>query len=216
MTTLYLDNDVISKLASCDLLDEAIEALNSQRKSVRILSTFKHRFGITNARRRAQIEQEVGSVVFGRIEDFQRSVGEIPVAPHELVLAFEDLPAVDAGEAQLFASASTSNGVLVVTGDKRSIRCLASARECAAIARSLKHRVVCFEQVLLRVIRDRGFEHTKRKVVPAVDCDTALRAVFGMGLDAEEANVIRALDGYVESLRRESGDLLWCDSVRDV
>lgn len=208
MTPLYLDNDVISKLASCDLLDDAIESLDSNMASVQILSTFKHRFGITNASRRSRIEQEVGQEAFQRILSFQQGVGEIAAAPNELLLMFEDLPAIDAGEAQLFASACESPGVLVVTGDKRSICSLASARACQEIVQSLAGRVVCLEQVVKEVINTKGFDYAKRKIVPGVDCDTALRAVFGMGLDAEEDNVLRSLESYIEHLRGTSGDLL--------
>lgn len=208
MTPLYFDNDVISKLASCDLLDDAIGSLDSNIAAVRILSTFKHRFGITNASRRVRIEQEVGQEPFQRILSFQQRVGEIPAASNELLLVFEDLPAIDAGEAQIFASACESPGVLVVTGDKRSIGSLANDAACDTIAQSLAGRVVCFEQVVKKVITTRGFDYAKRRIVPAVDCDTALRAIFGMGLDAEEGNVMRALDSYIEHLRGTSGSLL--------
>lgn len=39
MTHLFLDNDVISKLASCDLLHDAIESLDSDLASVLERST---------------------------------------------------------------------------------------------------------------------------------------------------------------------------------
>jgi hypothetical protein len=208
MTPLYLDNDVISKLASCDLLDDAVDALGSEKRYVKILSTFKHRFGITNERLRSRIELQVGSDAFQRILDFQKSVGEIDPAPNDLLLMFEDIPAIDSGEAQLFAAACESSDLLVVTGDKRSIRCLASTAACKAIARSLAGRVICLEQVVKHVIAARGFDYAKRKIVPAVDCDASLRAIFGMGLDAEEQNVGRALNSYINDLRVASGDLL--------
>lgn len=147
MTPLYLDNDVIAKLASFDLLDDAIEALGSGKAFVRILSTFKYRFGIANERRRLQVERQVGRETY--------------------------------------------------------------AQTCKALVQSLEHRVICLEQVLREVIGKRGFEYTKHKVVPAVDCDNATRAIFGMGLDAEEVNVTRALDSYINDLRRNSGRLLW-------
>jgi hypothetical protein len=208
MTPLFLDNDAISKLASCDLLDDALASLDSTRASVQILSSFKHRFGITNEKRRARIEQEIGKQTFHRILEFQQNVGEIPAARNELLLMFEDLSAIDAGEAQLFATASELSSVIVVTGDKRSIRCLASSEACKPIAQSLEHRLLCLEQVVKQIITVRGFDYTKRKIVPAVDCDTALRAIFGMGLDAEEDNVMRALGSYIHDLQVSSGNLL--------
>ncbi len=208
MTLLFVDNDVISKLASCDLVDDALISLNSNRHSVRILSTFKHRFGLTNQTRRSRIEQEIGLATYERILNFQISVGEIPEAPDHLLSPFEDLTEIDVGESQMFASASVSEDVIVVTGDKRSIRCLASSRACEKITMALKHRILCFEQVVKAIITHKGFDYTKHKIVPAVHCDTVLRVIFGTGIDADETNVTFALDGYINELRRSSGDLL--------
>lgn len=133
---------------------------------------------------------------------------EIPVVRSELLLMFEDLPAIDAGEAELFASASENSCVLVVTGDKRSICSLASSAACEQVSQALSGRIYCLEQIVKEVIKAKGFDYSKRKIVPSLDCDTSLRAIFGMGLDAEEDNVLRSLDSYIEHLRAETGQLL--------
>lgn len=208
MTSLYLDNDIVSKLASCDLLDEAITSLESQNPFVRILSTFKHRFGITNEKRRAVIEQQIGKPAFERIVAFQEAVREVEPAREDLLLLLDDLAGIDTGEAQLFAAASEVPNALVVTGDKRSLRCLAKAEVCKPIVRSLTGRVVCFEQVIKRVIAVTTFDRARRKIIPGVACDTALQVAFGMGLDAQESNVIGSLDRYIEDLRNETSCLL--------
>lgn len=209
MTTLvFIDNDVISKLASCDLLDDAITVLGLQKADVRILGTFKHRFGITNEKRRAKVEQQVGVAAYQRLIDFQGSVGEVEVNHGDLLTAFEDLAAIDAGEAQLYAEASEIADSFIVTGDKRSIRSLASAAACREICQNLSGRVICFEQLIKDILSRREFHQVKGKIVPAVDCDSVLRCAFGSGLDAEEAQVHRVLDANIAELREATGNLL--------
>lgn len=206
--TLFIDNDIIHKLAACDLLESGIATLKSDASAVRILSTFKHRFGLTNENRRAKMEKQLGVPTFGRILTFQETVAEIDaVSPTRLAL-FEDYPAIDAGEAMLFIAASENPESFVITGDKRSLRCLASAERCQEIIQSLSGRVICFEQLIAYIISQQGFDKSKSKIVPAIDCDTALRAAFGMGLDAEEKQVLRVLNSYVQELRNATRKML--------
>lgn len=209
MRTLYFDNDVTWKLAACDLLDAAVSALDSDPTSVRLLATFKHRFGIANARNRPKIQEQIGLAAYDRILAFQRAVGEVGPVSVDLLAMLEDVPAVDQGEAILFASAIEHPESLVLTGDKRSLRSLASSDGSREIASHLAGRVVCFEQVIKVIIAAAGFEHVKSRVVPAIDCDVCLRSVFGSGLDAEEDQVRFALDGYISELRNATGTLLW-------
>ena len=69
-------------------------------------------------------------------------------------------------------------------------------------------RVICFEQTLLRIIDRIGFDLVRTRVVPARNCDTALRAVFGSGLEATEATVRAGLASYIADLQGQTGDLL--------
>ena len=47
-----------------------------------------------------------------------------------------------------------------------------------------------------------GFEDVKCRVLNGVYCDTAIRAAFGSGLQAEESNVISTLQSYVGEIDR--------------
>jgi hypothetical protein len=69
-------------------------------------------------------------------------------------------------------------------------------------------RVICFEQTVLRVIDGVGFDLVLERVVPARHCDTALRAVFGSGLEATEVGVRAGLRSYIDDLRKQTGRLL--------
>lgn len=63
----------------------------------------------------------------------------------------------------------------------------------------------------MRVIDDIGVDAARAKIVPAANCDTALRAAFGSGLEATEANVRSSLAAYVAELRETTGGLLVLD-----
>lgn len=208
MIPLCFDNDVVSKLASCDLIDLAMLALDADHSVVSILSTLKHRFGITDSKRRLKIEMQIGASAFSRIAEFHSRVSELPAVNPDLLSPFDDLQAIDVGEALLFAFGAATPELLVVTGDKRSLRCLGSNEKCKEVAAMLTGRVMCFEQLIKLIIEKCGFDEVKRRVVPAVECDSGLRAAFGSGLDAEEHQVIRVLDSYIEEMRNATGTLL--------
>ena len=202
------DNDIIHKLAACDLLDDALAALSLARTDVYVLPTAKYKFRITQ-RSSAQGERRYGTEVFVRIRDFLASVREIdvPGLPTELQL-LAGVDGIDPGEAVLFSATAQFNQYLLATGDKSSLRALASTPVCRPIAQHLCGHVICLEQIVKRVIQHCGFSYVKDKVTPARACDTALRVAFGSGSDATEPSVLAVLDSYINELRSLSIDLL--------
>jgi hypothetical protein len=205
--SLLSDNDIIYKLAACDLLDEALAVLGMTHTDVYVLPTARYKFGIT--RNPARAEARYGPGVVARIRDFLVSVRELDVVgpPEELQLLAE-VDGVDAGEAVLFAATMRFDHYLLATGDKNSLRAVASIPACQSIALRLCGHVICLEQIVTRVIQHFGFAYVKDKIVPARACDTALRAAFGSGDAATESNVLATLDGYINELRFLAIDLL--------
>ncbi len=76
MLICLADNDIIHKLAACDLLDDALTALDLDRQDVYVLPTAKHKFGVTKDPTKA--EKKYGAEIFARIRDFLASVRENP------------------------------------------------------------------------------------------------------------------------------------------
>lgn len=95
-----------------------------------------------------------------------------------------------------------------MTGDKNCLRALAAAPELGKIRQRLKGRVVCLEQLILRLVETQAFDEILTKVLPGREYDTALKAVFGSGERATRENVLQALRGYIENLRSETEELL--------
>jgi len=84
--TLLSDNDIIYKLAACDMLDEALVVLGVTYTDVYVLPTAKYKFGITQNPGRA--EAQYGRDVVVRIRNFLANVRELEVVgpPEELQL----------------------------------------------------------------------------------------------------------------------------------
>ena len=201
------DNDIIYKLAACDLLDEALVVLGVTHTDVFMLPTAKYKFGVT--RNPARAEARYGPDVVARIQDFLASVRELDaVGPSEELQLLSEIDGIDAGEAVLFASTAGLDNYLLATGDKNSLRAIAATATCQLIARRLIGHVVCLEQIVMKIIEHSGFEHVKDKIVPARSCDTALRAAFGSGYAATESNVHFTLEGYINELRSLATDVL--------
>ncbi len=205
--SLLSDNDIIYKLAACDLLDETLVVLGVTYTDVYVLPTARYKFGITRNPARAQARY--GPDVVARIRDFLASVRELDiVGPPEGLQLLAEVDGVDAGEAVLFSATIRFDHYLLATGDKNSLCAVASTPACQSIALRLCGHVICLEQIVTRVIQHFGFAYVQDKIVPARSCDTALRAAFGSGDAATESNVLATLDGYINELRFLPIDLL--------
>lgn len=111
---------------------------------------------------------------------------------------------MDPGDALLFAEAETTGGV-IVTGDKRALT--AYARASTATQRG-KIKVVCWEQLLLRVHVVKGYEELKRGGCEGMKEDGLLRLAFSNGLATPEEHALAAIQSYLDGVKKHSEDLL--------
>ena len=203
-----VDIDIIYKLVMCNLLDDALTALDSARADTYVLPTAKYKFGVAS-RRPSRGERRYGAEVFARIRDFLASVREIDVAgPSEELQLLASIDGIDAGEAILFSATAEFDQYFLATGDKTSLRALALTPICLPIAQRIRGHVICLELIVKRLIQHFGFPYVKDRVVPARTCDIALSVAFGSGWDTTEPNVLAALDSYINELRSLPIDLL--------
>jgi hypothetical protein len=203
------DNDILLKLARCDLFDEFLSVLDVTTAEVRILKTA--RFSITSNTHR----RRVGDASFARLTTFLATISDIDTDPNPADIAAlteQTDKNIDAGEAVLFAVCPLVPDSVIVTGDKKSLAGLAAAgaeeATCAALCRSLAGRVFCFEQVLARVLDRFGFDAVRQKLIDGRECDRGLALWLGSGLDATETAFRDGLTSYLNEARRTSGDLL--------
>src|SRR5437868_6670664 len=72
---IYLsDNDIVEKLAVCDLLDDTLVAFQTTRTDVYVIPTLRYRIG---GRARGKAEKRLGRVAVARILEFLEDAHEI-------------------------------------------------------------------------------------------------------------------------------------------
>lgn len=200
------DNDIVSKLAIFDLLPEALEALEASPQDVLVLPTAKYKFGIAG---KSQKKQKFSPEITQRIGDFLTSVREVECSDSAIASILQNVHGIDIGEAALFSAIPAYHGSILATGDKVSLRAIAGLPEAKPFVESqLNGRVICFEQIILRIIKIKDFEYVKQKIVPCLDFDTAIRSAFGSRMDSTLDNVDRSLNSTISHLRKETGLIL--------
>ncbi len=210
---LFLDNDVLAKLASWDLLEEAIKACGFELSDVRFLPTAPYWLRLAGKNKASckyppEVQERMKALL---------AVGkacEDDPMQQDATLPF--VPGIDAGEAILLVQAAGSADSLLTTGDKNCIRAVVSAPAYASIMSRLSGRVLCLEQVLLRAIERLGFDEVKKRVVGSnqLDLDTAVRSAFGSGMQADDKNACWNLERKVKLLAAEAGGMLVAQEYR--
>ena len=94
----------------------------------------------------------------------------------------------------------------MVTGDKRA---LAAYLKLSNAGQRAKIKVVCWEQLLLRVYSLHGYARLKKGCCEGIACDKMLRLAFSNGLATQESHALEALDSYLRDVQRHSADILF-------
>jgi len=208
------DNDVILKLAQCDLFAEFLTAFAVSPDQVLVVKAARFSMSRASTRRR------IGDESMAKLEQILAVVHDIPLSPNPAFFAAlneQFASGIDAGEAILFATCPEINDSFVVTGDKRCLIGLnvAAATDpiCDEVRRALAGRVCCFEQVVLRILNNSGFDNVLDKLLVGRECDKGLALWLGYGSEATEANFRAGLDSFLAEARRTSGLLLAPDGI---
>ena len=199
------DNDVLLKLACCDLYAEFLSSFGVSHQDVFILNTARP---VLTSRR---VQKRIDASSFQRLVAFLNAVQVVAEAPDpDELTALTEQPNIDMGEAVLFSVAPRMPNAILTTGDKRSLQSLAGTNDavCQALCRKLAGKVVCFEQVLWKILDGVGFDAVRDKLVSGRECDKALANILGSGLNATEDGVREGLASYIDDLRRQTGVLL--------
>lgn len=184
------DNDIIHKLALCNLLDEFLAWLQVPPSEVWVLPTLK--FWVRR-------KLKGNAAALSCFERFLLLTAEIPVATPTTLEIFD---ALDPGEQQLLSVfIEQQEPPRLVTGDKRALKQLAElSQQNVLLSAMLKGQVDCLEGVMLELIRQFGFDAINSKIVP--EADGVFKLAFGAG--RTKAHVIEALQSYLGELRSVS------------
>ncbi len=184
------DNDIIHKLALCNLLDEFLSWLEVPPSEIWVLPTLKYWI-------RKKLKSN--SAALSCFEKFLAASAEIPEATPATLEIFDVL---DAGEQQLLSVfMEQPEPPRLVTGDKRALKQLAEiSQQNVLLSAKLQGQVDCLEGVMLELIKLFGFDAINSKIVP--EADGVFKLAFGVNRTQEHAN--EALQSYLADLRRIS------------
>lgn len=203
------DNDVLFKLAQCELFEEFLTAFQITYADIRILKF--GRYSMTSKRHRNRIGEESFLRLFAFLEKVD-DLSNIPNAEYVNALELQTDKNIDAGEMALFAVCPVIENSTIVTGDKKSLKGLAEAGTtddvCAKLCSELTGRVFCFEQVLEKIIDRIGFDVVRERLVRGRECDRGLAQWLGYESDVTEVRFREGLTSYLNDVRRTSGNLL--------
>jgi hypothetical protein len=199
------DTDILLKLSALDLVQETLQLLQLSEQDVYLLPSLPYRLRKPGRR----LVSRYGREGIQRAQQFVQRAGLVgfPYDESELDLLSGILD-IDEGEALLYASTYALQEFWLLTGDKRSLAALAEAPNCQAIVARLSGKVICLEQIIVHILRSHPFEMVLNKVVPARECDTAIKVAFGSGNQTELSRAIDTLDEYIRELRAKTGNLL--------
>ena len=113
---IYLsDNDIVEKLAVCDLLDDTLASFEATRPDVYVIPTLKHRIG---GKARWKAEKRLGNEAVERILEFLDDVSVISDYSAEDHKLLDDIVGIDPGETILLSSTAVYSDYRLLTGDK--------------------------------------------------------------------------------------------------
>lgn len=188
------DNDVILKLAQCDLLKYLPEIIGRNPSDIFIGPNT--RFQLLLPKRPEKACARCGSEeVYQNLSDFLSTVKEIPeIQDESLFSLLGGIPHIDSGEQLLLASCMENAGSLFMTGDKRCLQAVMDNQSIVARVHSrLIDSVVTFESALLLSVACLGFETVYNRLIINPEPDAMLRLAIR---DSRQQSVCGCLLSY--------------------
>jgi hypothetical protein len=223
-----LDNDIILKLATCDLFNETLATFEISSTQIQILDSFKYKFVSDR-----QIKRKRGNQVNNNFTQYDiKKALEIAETFATLSESSSDIDRdiyyrlenysktsndkkdkIDRGEAILisrlcYLSQQGDTNSNLLTHDKCCLRAL-SKSGFTDIIKHLDGRIWCLEQLILKYIEEFGFDIIQPKIYPVRDCDQNIKMIFGYSIEASEDVVKESLEKEIIVLRQETGNLLY-------
>lgn len=208
MTIGLVDNDILLKLTAFQLFDETIDSLNLNYSNVQVLPTAKFIFR-SKRERRQRYPDEVWANAIALVDRCQ----PVPEPNLEEVEALTEVQQLEpfrnqihAGEATLILATRTTANFLLLSGDKSCLTALPQIP--AKIYDRLCGRVICLEQLILKLIDELGFEKVSDLIRPTAQYDKAIQICFGYSQPSPEADVREALLSYINNMEELTPKLL--------
>ncbi|QOV23088.1 hypothetical protein [Anabaenopsis elenkinii] len=223
-----LDNDIILKLATCDLFNETLTTFEINASQIQILDSFKYKFDVNRQIKRTRGNKSDNNYTKFDIKKALEIVENCvtlsehnPNIDRDIYLKLMDscrrsndkTDTIDQGEAILisyifYLSQQGYTNNYLLTHDKCCLRALIKSG-LTEIIENLEGRIWCLEQLIFKYIEKFGFDIIQTKVYPSRYCDQNIKMIFGYSIKATEEVVKENLNREIIVLRRETGNLLY-------
>jgi hypothetical protein len=193
---LLVDTDAFCKLAIGGVLDDAVQLLGADLSACGRLPALPYML------RGGKLRKLFGADMCDSLVPIARCIPAMSPAGDDWLERFIGIPAIDPGDAQIFAVAA-EYGMMVLTGDKRALRAL---KNVSGIPTALSGRIVVFEAVLLALCDRLGAAELRRRIQPLVTSDQVVRICFSN----PDSDPYEGLRSYFQHLAAELSPLvLW-------
>ena len=187
---ILADNDIVHKLACCDLLDSFLEWVESPPAEVWVIPSIPFVL-------RKKLKNNPAALAC--LEAFLLKTRPIPEASMDLLERYEQL---DEGERQMLAVLVEDQRITrLVTGDKRALRQIAGmvSGDAPLSSRLSQTRTDCLESVMLGLMDHFGYPVINGKASLGVDSDKVLKMTFGPA--RSEAHAREVLGVHLKELQ---------------
>lgn len=188
------DNDIILKLAQCDLLDDLPAIFEQDWSQIFISPTAK--FQLLPKSPAKALSKCGNEETLARLAAFLETAITVPeVQDTALLVLLDGIEGIDGGEKFLFAAAAETTNPLLITGDRRALRTLLAHQSILpTVFAVLQDAVVTFETALLLAMRKLGFAIVKQKLLGSPKPDGMLKLVLKS--ETGEADFVECLCSY--------------------
>ena len=196
-----LDTDITLKLSACRLLQPALTVLGANKNEVYVLREEAYRVYTRNQDVITAYPASALKNALKFINDAHRIEDE-PDPDEQYYMSLVDN--IDSGEQILYGATRNFPDFRLLTADRKALLTISKAFGCEGICARLKGRVVCLEQILLRLIPVIGYEVLRGQVVPFAARDTAFKLPF----QGAEKEAVSELNKLILQLQNDACDLL--------
>lgn len=211
-----VDNDIILKGACYGLLSELVEVIPASIGTVGVLGAA--RYVVKAALKHMNLVGDA-TIAQTRLTNFFRNTQVIePTTEEEQFAAELEYQAqraslsLDTGESQLSAVLISRRIPLMATGDKRAITALERLLDVNGRVAYLANRLLCLEQLLLRLLQSQGEEILRSTICTEPDVDLAISNSFSCSNPSvPQGDCETGLRSYVRHLRETAPRILAAD-----
>lgn len=195
------DNDILIKLASCNLLREFFAFLKADTDDVFI--TDSARYSIPKRAKKDISDDLIKEELF----EFIKKLQILPPVDNDLLAQVQAFDDINDGEAYLMLAMRHYPNANFITGDKRCLEALIKNKDktpLTEIFNLLENKVYCLESALLALIEIHGFNYINDKVSNRYinkdkgKDDGVLKLAFGE--NKSQDNCIECLSSYCRDI----------------